>query len=158
MSTRPKESPAGRRGLENSTCPGGREDYTAPEDPASAKFGSNSLLLGRMSDAEGTANVIVASGSLDSATAYSRLHHFRFYRGKWFADYDGVTYHISKYDVDARLHNLLSKCLVVDRGGRLRPFNLRRSNVSAVRCAMSRALTVCEDPVRELAAVGGDHG
>jgi hypothetical protein len=111
-----------------------------------------------MSDAEGTANVIVASGSLDSATAYSRLHHFRFYRGKWFADYDGVTYHISKYDVDARLHNLLSKCLVVDRGGRLRPFNLRRSNVSAVRCAMSRALTVCEDPVRELAAVGGDHG
>lgn len=158
MNNPQRKSPAGRRGLENSTCPRGREDYSATERSASAKFGSNSLLLGRMSDAEGTAHVIVASGSLDSYSTDSRLHHFRVYRGKWFADYKGATYRISKCDVDARLHIVLSRCLVVDRAGRLRPFNLRQSNVSAVRCAMARTLTVCEDPMLELAAAGGDRG
>jgi hypothetical protein len=157
MSTPPKKSSAHERS-KNSISHLDREDYTATSFPASAKFGSGGLILPRERDASGAAQVIVASGPLDSATAYSRLHHFRFYRGKWFADCDGATYRISKYDVDARLHNLLSKCLVVDRAGRLRPFNLRRSNVSTVRCAMSRALTVCEEPMRELAAAGGNHG
>ena len=166
MRTPPRKSPAGGRGLGNSTCPGrsGRRDYSASVLPASARFDSVGLLLPSMRDASAIAAAIIISGALDielknsRADGWSLYRGWRLYQGKWFAVHGRKTRRMAGHDMEAWLFHLLAKCVVVDRAGRMRPFNTRRANVRAVRCAMGRALTVCEDPMRELTVTGVSRG
>jgi hypothetical protein len=163
MSKPQRKSPAGRRGLGNSTCLGRRDDYTATALPASVRFDSDGLVLPcprrvlNPRDADAVSAAIIASGALDDDPTDSRPNGWRLYRGKWFGEYGGKTYRTSHCDVDTWLHCLLSKCIVIDRAGRMRPFLVLGANVRAVRCALGRALTVHVDPMRELAAVGDDR-
>lgn len=158
MNSPPRKSPTAAWGLENNFRLGRHEDNTALALPASARFDRDGLVLPSLRDADAVATAIIASGVLDRDTIFGRLNGWRLYQGKWYAECGGKIRRTPRADMDTWLSCLLYKCVVVSRGGRLRPFNARRASVSAVRCALGRALTVCDDPMRELVAAGGDRG
>jgi len=156
MST-PRKSPAAARGLDDNFRLGRPEDNTALALPASARFDCDGLVLPSLRDADAVAAAIIASGVLDRDSIFGRLNGWRLYRGKWYAACGGKIRRTPRADMDTWLSCLLFKCVVVSGGGHLRPFNPLRVRVRAVRCALGRALTVCDDPMRELAAAGGDR-
>lgn len=163
MNSPSRKSPAAARGLGSSICNGGRPDHLRLKNsnpfalPASARFDCDGLVLPRLRDADAVAAAIVASGAIDRDSIWGGLNGWRFYQGKWYAARGGEIRQTPRFDMDAWVCHLLLKCLVVNRAGRVQFSNPRQANVRAVRCALGRALTVCDDPTRKLVAVGGAH-
>ena len=163
MNSPPRKRPTRSWALGFSTCNGARPDRLRPENSnpsscaASARFDCDGLVLPRMRGADAVAAAIIASGALDRDSIWGHLTGWRLYRRKWYAARGGTFHQVPVHDMQAWLFQLLLKCVLVSRGGRLRPFVTNQRNVRAVRCALGRALTVCDDPTRKLAAVGGER-
>lgn len=158
MKRPPRKSPAGRRGSKSNFRLGRQVERSAFALPASARFDPDGLVLPRTKDADAVAAAIIASGAVNRDSIFGRLNGWRLYKGEWYAQCGGKFHRMSKADMDAWLYHLLLKCVVVTRAGRLRPFSVRQASLRAVRCAMGRALTTCEDPMLALPAVAVTHG
>lgn len=158
MSAPPRKSPAGRRGSKNNFRLGRQVERSAFAPPASARFDPDGLMLPHAKNADAVAAAIIASGAVNRDSIFGRLNGWQLYRGMWYARSGSKFHRASRDDMDAWVYHLLLKCVVVTRAGRLRPFLVRQASVRAVRCALGRALMVCEDPMQELPAVVVNHG
>lgn len=163
MNSPPRKRPTRSWALGFSIHNGARPDHLRPKNSnpsscaASARFDCDGLVLPRMRDADAVAAAIIASGAIDRDSIFGGLNGWRFYQGKWYAARGSTFHQVPVHDMQAWLFRLLLKCVLVNRAGRLRPFVTNQRNVCAVRCALGRALTVCDDPTRKLAVVGGER-
>lgn len=132
MSTPKRTKPAGRQASWESSCLGGRENYSAFLPPASARFDSAGLVLPNpRKGLRYIARILVESGALERAFADlgdDLLHTER----HWYVHRDGERQQLSRASFKYHLHQILSRCVFVNRAGELCPFPTTRCRVSAL--------------------------
>ncbi|WP_449428814.1 hypothetical protein [Rhodanobacter umsongensis] len=147
MSPPKRKSPAGRRGLENSICLGGRENYSAFLPPASARFDSDGLVLPNpRKGGQYIAKLLVESGAL--AAAFAEVGDNLLHTGShWYVHRDGQRSQLPRGSFKYHLHQLLSRCIFVNRAGQLCAFPATRSRVGEIAWQLKMMLHVVSDEV-----------